>query len=130
MEEHIVEADPDVEHVDRLRHQSKDALHTAQHIETTPRTSRSKALLAYDAIRELLEALAHQHGFDVHNHECYRAFLQEVIGSTDVAQAFDDLRRKRNRLEYDADTLSTDQAEAFVETATTVYGNIDYFLDD
>lgn len=129
LDEHIVESEKAPGHVRKLHHQSKNALHTAEKIAATKRTARSKALLAYDAVREILEALAHQEGYVVHNHECYRAFLQEIIGASDVANVFDELRRQRNQLEYDATSIAQDQANDFVERASTVHAKIQYFLD-
>ena len=39
-----------------------------------------KITLLYDALRENLECLALENNFKVYNHECYTAFLKEILG--------------------------------------------------
>lgn len=129
LNEHIARrSQVDEGEVTRLREQSKDTLASMQRLDLDDTTSRSKALLAYDAVRELLEALSHREGYDVHNHECYKAFLQEVIGASDLARSFDDLREQRNRLEYDAETIRPELADSYVDQAQAAYEAIESLL--
>lgn len=53
-----------------------------------------KITLLYDALREYLECLALENGFKIYNHECYTAFLKEVLRLSREADIFDD-REKR-----------------------------------
>jgi len=59
----------------------------------------SKIVLLYDALRELLECKALEHGYRILNHACYAGFLKEVL-KTDDAYVFDELRKTRNRINY------------------------------
>lgn len=38
-----------------------------------------KISLLYDALREYLECLALEKGYKIYNHECYTAFLKEIL---------------------------------------------------
>jgi hypothetical protein len=60
----------------------------------------SKISLLYDALREILEAIAIQKGFKIYNHECYAAFLKEILNMPDEANIFDNLRKTRNAINY------------------------------
>ncbi|GIU68811.1 MAG: hypothetical protein KatS3mg002_0047 [Candidatus Woesearchaeota archaeon] len=60
----------------------------------------SKISLLYDALREILEAIAIQKGFKIYNHECYAAFLKEILKMPDEANIFDNLRKTRNAINY------------------------------
>ena len=53
---------------------SKNKATSEQKLEMNDITAVSKLSLAYDSLRELLEALALQRGYKVYNHECYTAF--------------------------------------------------------
>ena len=59
-----------------------------------------KISLLYDALRELLEATALERCFKIYNHECYSAFLKEILGLSDEANMFDTLRKIRNGINY------------------------------
>lgn len=39
----------------------------------------AKISLRYDVLRELLESLAILNGYKIYNHECYFAFLKEIL---------------------------------------------------
>jgi hypothetical protein len=131
LEEHIVHKQvADADDIAVLLRQSDNTMHTTKRIETDEQTARSKALLAYDAVREALEALSAQKGYDVHNHECYKAFLRDVIGAAEAASTFNDLRKRRNQLEYDASPITVSDAELFVETADQLRNDVLFFVDD
>jgi len=63
-------------------------------------TSTSKISLAYDALRELLEALAISNGYKIYNHECYCSFLKEIMKESTISNRFDSLRKIRNKINY------------------------------
>lgn len=60
----------------------------------------SKITLLYDALREFLEAKALEKGFKIYNHECYTAFLKEILEKTKEANLFDEIRKIRNGINY------------------------------
>ncbi len=56
--------------------------------------------LLYDALRELLEAVALENGYKIYNHECYTAFLKEIINESYLGDEFDKFRVLRNGINY------------------------------
>lgn len=130
-DEHIVHTQvAEADQISKLIEQSKNTFHTARKIDFTRRTARSKALLAYDSVREALEALAAQNGYEIHNHECYKAFLREVVGAASAATTFDELRRRRNKLEYDAASITVDDARSYVNQVEQLRNDVLFFIDD
>ena len=63
-------------------------------------TSESKISLAYDSLRELLEALSIKKGFKIYNHDCYTAFLKEILTESLMGDEFDEIRKIRNSINY------------------------------
>ncbi len=59
-----------------------------------------KITLLYDALREYLECIALENGYKIYNHECYTAFLKEILKVSREADMFDELRRIRNNINY------------------------------
>ena len=59
-----------------------------------------KITLLYDALREYLECIALEKGYKVYNHECYTAFLKEILGLSREGDIFDWLRKIRNGINY------------------------------
>jgi hypothetical protein len=73
---------------------------TANRLKIDEITSSSVISLCYESLRELLEALALKKGFKIYNHECFTAFLKEIICSEDLSIAFDRFRLVRNSINY------------------------------
>ncbi len=84
-------------------------------------TAGSKVSLAYDSIRELLEALALKKGFKIYNHECYAGFLKEVMNESRLADEFDKLRKIRNSINYYGKDITPTEAEFVLK-------NVDSFI--
>ena len=72
--------------------------------------------LAYDSLRELIEALAVKKGFKIYNHECYTAFLKEIIKDSDLGEEFDKIRRVRNSINYYGKKVPLDDAKEILKT--------------
>jgi hypothetical protein len=68
-------------------------------------TAVSKISLAYDSLRELLEALSISSGYKIYNHDCYTSFLKEVLGKFSLGDEFDELRQIRNSLNYYGESI-------------------------
>ena len=77
-------------------------------------TASSKLSLAYESLRELLEATAIKKGYKIYNHECYAAFLKEIIGESNKGDEFDDIRRIRNAVNYYGKDISIPEADEFI----------------
>jgi len=82
---------PDVEVIISLTKSSRNKLESESKFNMNEVTASSKLSLAYDSLRELLEALALKNGYKVYNHECYTAFLKEIIKENYKADEFDDI---------------------------------------
>ncbi len=91
---------PDLEMIKALVKTSENKWISQELLPLNQSTAASKISLAYDSLRELLEVLALKKGFKVYNHECYTAFLKEVILESEKADNFDDLRKLRNKINY------------------------------
>lgn len=78
-------------------------------------TAGSKVTLEYDALREVLEALAIKNGFKIYNHECYTHFLKEILKESEKGDEFDDLRKIRNSINYYAKEITTKDASNVIE---------------
>ena len=74
-------------------------------------TATSKITLVYDSLREVLEALAIANGFKIYNHECYRAFLSEVLKESALSKDFDGFRKLRNSINYYGKDVSAEEAK-------------------
>ena len=75
----------------------------------------SKITLLYDALREFLEVKALEKGFKIYNHECYGAFLKEILGKTKEADLFDEIRNIRNGINYYGRQIDEDEFLYIVE---------------
>ncbi len=106
---------PDNEMVKSLILSANNKLKTAESIETNEITAGSKLSLAYDSLRETLEALAIKTGYKIYNHECYTCFIREIMHKTEEAQGFDRLRRIRNKVNYYGQSLSVDEITSLIK---------------
>ena len=83
-------------------------------LQLTEVTAASKVSLAYDSLRELLEAVALRNGYKIYNHECYGAFLKEVLRSS-LGVEFDTLRKIRNSVNYYGKQINSEEAKDIIE---------------
>ena len=74
-----------------------------------------KVTLLYDALREYLECLAIKNGYKIYNHECYTAFLREILGLSKEADIFDRLRKTRNSINYYGKMLTKEEADEVIK---------------
>ncbi len=73
-----------------------------------------KITLLYDALRGYLEVLALENGYKIYNHECYSAFLKEIMKLPEEAVMFDKLRKIRNNLNYYGRRISHEEAQSII----------------
>jgi len=97
--------------IDSLIKSSNKRTNSQKRLKIDSETANSKISLAYDALRELLEALAIKHSFKIYNHECYTYFLKEILKESQKADEFDELRKIRNGLNYYAQEVSLEEAK-------------------
>ena len=79
-------------------------------------TASSKISLAYESLRELLEALAIVNGYKIYNHECYCAFLKEILLKSSLGDEFDDLRKIRNSINYYGKEITSEEAKLILKS--------------
>lgn len=99
----------DIDMINSLVKSSRNKLESEAQLEISEVTAASKLSLAYDPLRELLEALALKKGYKVYNHECYTSFLKEVIGKSDEGDEFDEIRKVRNAINYYGKDISNEE---------------------
>ena len=73
-----------------------------------------KITLLYDALREYLECLAIERGFRLYNHECYAAFIKEILRFSGEAYTFDTLRKIRNGINYYGKRVTAKEAKQII----------------
>ena len=105
----------DADMIKSLIKSSKNKLESENKLTMSSVTAASKLSLAYDSLRELLEALALKNGYKVYNHECYTAFLKEIVGESNKGDEFNEIRKTRNAVNYYGKDLSIEEAEKVIE---------------
>lgn len=73
-----------------------------------------KIILFYDALREYLECIVLEKGYKIYNHECYTAFLKEILKTSKDAEIFDELRKIRNGINYYGRNVSKEESEEII----------------
>jgi len=106
----VKDVKPDIDMANSLVKSSKNKLESESKLEMSDITTASKLSLAYDSLREILEALSLKRGYKVYNHECYTSFLKEIIGKSDKGDEFDEIRKIRNLVNYYGKDISTQEA--------------------
>jgi len=89
---------------------SENKKKTYERIKIDDITSSSMISLAYDSLRELIEALSLKEGFKIYNHECYTSFLKEIIKDSELGEKFDNIRKIRNSINYYGKEISIDES--------------------
>lgn len=126
----VKDAKPDDDMVMSLIKSSKNKLESESRLEMSNVTAASKLSLAYDSLRELLEALALKNGFKVYNHECYAAFLKEILKESNQAEEFDDIRKVRNSINYYGKDISAEEAAKIILQIKAVRAFVDRSLSE
>ena len=108
-----VKLDPDM--INSLIKSSNNKAESESKLIMSNITAASKLSLAYDSLRELLEALALKNGYKIYNHECYTAFLKEVLSESYKGDEFDEIRKIRNAVNYYGKDISVEESEKIIE---------------
>ena len=101
--------------VESLKISSGKKLYSQRLLVLNDETATSKITLAYDALRELLEALAIIKGYKIYNHECYTPFLKEILNESRIGDTFDKFRKIRNDINYYGKDFSASDAELILK---------------
>ncbi|MBI2045677.1 hypothetical protein HYT23_06470 [Candidatus Pacearchaeota archaeon] len=105
---------PDLNLIESLKKSSENKLKSSDELQMNETTSVSKFILAYDSLREALEALASKKGYKIYNHECYTAFLKEVLNQSNLGDEFDEIRKVRNSVNYYGKELSVEDSSGLI----------------
>lgn len=89
-------------------------------LELNEDTAISKVSLTYDALREVLEAIAISKGYKVYNHECYCSFLKEILLVSSWGNSFDDFRKIRNAINYYGKDITPVEADKMIAGMQTL----------
>jgi len=84
----------------------------------------AKISLLYDALREYLESIALDKGYKVYNHECYSAFLNEILDLPNDADSFDKLRKIGNGINYYGRKIGEDEANQIILDLQSLIGRL------
>ena len=87
-----------------------------------------KITLQYDALRTLLEALALSKGYKIYNHECYTAFLKEILDESTLGDTFDKFRKLRNAINYYGKSISSEESKEIIKEMNDFINRIKEFL--
>ena len=110
----VKEVKKDDELIKSLINISKNKLESENKLSMSDVTAASKLSLAYDSLRELLEALAIKHGYKIYNHECYTAFLKEILKESNKGEEFDEIRKIRNFVNYYGKDISIQESKEVI----------------
>ena len=78
-------------------------------------TASTKVSIVYDSLREILEALSIKKGYKIYNHECFRAFLEEICNNKPLSMEFDKFRKIRNAINYYGEGVSITEADFIIK---------------
>ncbi len=98
-----------------LINSSFNKIKTQETIKLNKETAASKISLAYDSLRELLEAVAISNGYKIYNHECYYCFLKEILNENSIADEFNNFRKIRNNVNYYGKEMDINEAEIIIK---------------
>lgn len=118
----------DEELINSLIKTSENKLKTQEKIITDNITASSKFSLAYDSLRELIEALSLKSGFKIYNHEGYTAFLKEIVKNSALGEKFDDLRKVRNSINYYGREISIEDSKKLINSVKELREKIKVLL--
>jgi len=116
--------------IESLKKTSKNKLISQSRLELDEVTVSSKISLAYDSLRELLEALALVNGFKIYNHECYSSFLQEILKESSKADEFEEIRKMRNSINYYGKQVSVPEAKTLIERINALREKVRQLLEN
>ena len=116
--------------INSLKKMGENKLKSSEELVMNETNAGSKVSLAYDSLRELLEALSLKKGYKIYNHECYTAFLKEIIGESEKGEEFDKIRIERNAINYYAKEISLEEAKGLIDKIKHLRDQVLNLLDN
>ena len=121
----VKEVSVDANLIDSLKISAEKRMETAKRLEIDATTASTLVSLYYDSLRELLEALSILNGYKIYNHDCYCAFLKELLGKDELGESFDRFRKIRNGINYYGKDIRPDHAAELVEEIMRLISDIE-----
>ncbi len=104
-------------------------LESSDELEMKEVAAASKLSLAYDSLREILEALSIKEGYKIYNHECFTAFLKEILSESEKGDIFDEIRKIRNNVNYYGKEILVDEANEVIRRIKKLRKELYEFLE-
>lgn len=125
----VKETSEDKNLISSLVNSSKKKSDSNARLELDEITASTKVSLAYESLREILEALAIKKGFKIYNHECFCSFLKEICSEEYLSKNFDRFRKIRNKINYYGAEIPIGDAKILIEEISNLKNKIlkDYF---
>ncbi|MBS3114715.1 hypothetical protein J4448_06450 [Candidatus Woesearchaeota archaeon] len=81
--------------------------------ELTPNETNATMLMreAYEAYRQICEAIAVYNGYKIYSHEAITSFIAEILNEKEVADSFDRYRKIRNSINYYGAPISVEEVQ-------------------
>lgn len=108
---------------------SQNKLKSANRLSIDETSASSAISLCYESLRELLEALAIKKGFKIYNHECFAAFLKEIMNQEELSIYFDKFRKIRNKINYYGKELEVKDAAGIKEEIISLIKSIKQLMN-
>ncbi|MBI3051170.1 hypothetical protein HYY74_01810 [Candidatus Woesearchaeota archaeon] len=124
----VKEVSPDNNLIQSLIKSSAKKEHSFKLLILDENTASSKVSLAYDSLRELLEAIALLKGYKIYNHECYASFIKEELNQSQLGEDFDKFRKARNAINYYGKDITPVEAEYLLGKMNAFMDRIKLFL--
>ena len=119
----------DEELINSLTKTSENKLTSSDLLVLNETTANSKITLAYDALRELLEALALKNQYKIYNHECFTSFLKETLHESTLGDDFDEMRKLRNGLNYYGKQITAEECEKIIKEIKNIIRKVKLKLE-
>ena len=109
-EQKVRKGSPDVQLTRALVKMSDNHIHSIRELGVTEITSATIMVTYYEALREIVEAIAVIEGYKVYSHEAFAFFLKEK-GEELISSKFDRFRKIRNNINYYGKSIDINSAK-------------------
>ena len=120
---------PDLNQINSILESAANREKTANLLPFNDTTKETVISLAYDVLRELLEALALKKGYKIYNHECFSCFLHSIMKEESLSLEFDSLRMLRNSINYYGKKLPLEDAKISLVKLNNLISDIKKLLN-
>lgn len=116
--------------IESLIKSSDKKIKTNNRLELDETTASTKVSVVYEALKEILEALAIKMGFKIYNHECFCGFLEEIYNDKSSSISFDRFRKIRNQINYYGKDIPLDDATSIIKDIFLLINKLKEYLKE